>query len=116
MLLMLAKWSMTIARSRIRIISEKAMGYAGAVQVTTALDGKMRLHGKVVQVSERALELATALEAELLGQCDKLEATMQRPEFALFPIDERNEIERKHAEISGLLTQADFMKYQISRL
>jgi hypothetical protein len=25
-------------------------------------------------------------------------------------------IERKHAEISGLLTQADFMKYQLSRL
>jgi hypothetical protein len=67
-------------------------------------------------MSERALELATALEAELLGQCYKLEATMQRPEFASFPIDERNEIERKHAEISGLLTQADFIKYQISRL
>jgi hypothetical protein len=67
-------------------------------------------------MSERALELATSLEAELLGQCDKLEATMQRPEFASFPIDERNEIERKQAEISGLLTQADFMKYQISRL
>jgi hypothetical protein len=41
---------------------------------------------------------------------------MQRPEFASFPIDERNEIERKQAEISGLLTQADFMKYQLSRL
>jgi hypothetical protein len=41
---------------------------------------------------------------------------MQRPEFASFPIDERSQIERKHAEISGLLTQADFMKYQISRL
>lgn len=67
-------------------------------------------------MSERALELATALEAELLGQFDKLEATMQRPEFASFPIDERAQIERKHAEISGLLTQADFMKYQISRI
>jgi predicted nucleic acid-binding Zn-ribbon protein len=67
-------------------------------------------------MSERALELATALEAELLAQFDKLEATMQRPEFASFPVDERAEIERKHAEISGLLTQADFMKYQISRL
>jgi hypothetical protein len=67
-------------------------------------------------MSERALELATALEAELLAQCDKLEVTMQRPEFASFPIDERAQIERKHAEISGLLTQADFIKYQISRL
>jgi hypothetical protein len=67
-------------------------------------------------MNERALELATALEAELLGQFDKLEATMQRPEYPLFPIDERAEIERKHAEISGLLTQADFIKYQISRL
>jgi hypothetical protein len=67
-------------------------------------------------MSERALELATALEAELLAQCDKLEAMMQRPEFTSFPIDERSQIERKHAEISGLLTQADFMKYQISRL
>jgi hypothetical protein len=67
-------------------------------------------------MSERALELAIALEAELLAQCDKLEATMQRPEYPSFPIDERNEIERKHAEISGLLTQADFIKYQISRL
>ena len=67
-------------------------------------------------MSERALELATALEAELLAQCDKLEATMQRPEFASFPIDERVEIERKQSEINGLLTQADLMKYQISRL
>jgi hypothetical protein len=67
-------------------------------------------------MSERALELATALEAELLAQCDKLEATMQRPEFALFPVDERIEIDRKHSEICGLLTQADFIKYQISRL
>jgi hypothetical protein len=67
-------------------------------------------------MSERALELATSLEAELLAQCDKLAATMQRPEFASFPIDERNEIERKHSEICGLLTQADFIKYQISRL
>ncbi len=66
--------------------------------------------------AQDALELAIALEAELLGQFDKLEATMQRPEFASFPVDERAEIERKHAEISGLLTQADFMKYQISRL
>jgi hypothetical protein len=67
-------------------------------------------------MSERALELATALEAELLAQFDNLEATMQRPEFASFTIDERNEIERKHSEIGGLLTQADLMKYQISRL
>jgi hypothetical protein len=67
-------------------------------------------------MSERALELATALEAELLAQCYKLEATMQRPEYPSFPIDERKQIDRKHAEISGLLTQADFMKYQISRL
>jgi hypothetical protein len=67
-------------------------------------------------MSERALELATALEAELLAQYDKLEATMQRPEFASFPIEERSQIERKHSEISGLLTQADFMKYQLSRL
>jgi hypothetical protein len=67
-------------------------------------------------MSERALELATALEAELLAQYDKLEATMQRPEFASFPIDERIQIERRQAEIGGLLTQADFMKYQISRL
>jgi hypothetical protein len=67
-------------------------------------------------MTEKALELATSLEAELLAQFDKLQATMQRLEFASFPIDERAEIERKHAEISGLLTQADFMKYQISRL
>jgi len=67
-------------------------------------------------MDERALEIATALEAELLAQFDKLEATMQRPEFTSFPIDERAEIDRKHAEISGLLTQADFMKYQITRL
>ena len=67
-------------------------------------------------MSERALELATALEAELLAQFEKLEATMLRPEFASFPIDERSQIERKHSEIGGLLTQADLMKYQISRL
>lgn len=67
-------------------------------------------------MSERALELATALEAELLAQYDKLEATMQRPEFASFPVEERIQIDRKHSEISGLLTQADFIKYQISRL
>jgi hypothetical protein len=67
-------------------------------------------------MSERALELATALEAELLAQYDKLEATMQRPEYPSFPIDERSHIERKHSEIGGLLTQADLMKYQISRL
>jgi len=67
-------------------------------------------------MSERALELATALEAELLAQFDKLEATMQRPEYSSFPVDERAEIERKHSEISGLLTQANFIKYQISRL
>jgi len=67
-------------------------------------------------MSERALELATALESELLTQFDKLELTMQRPEFKTSPIDERLQIERKQAEIGGLLTQADFMKYQISRL
>lgn len=67
-------------------------------------------------MNERALELATSLEAELLAQCDKLEATMPRLEYPSFPIDERAEIERKQAEISGLLTQADFMKYQLSRL
>jgi hypothetical protein len=67
-------------------------------------------------MNERALELATALEADLLAQFEKLDATMQRPEFASFPIDERVEIDRKHAEISGMLTQADFLKYQISRL
>jgi N-acetylmuramoyl-L-alanine amidase len=67
-------------------------------------------------MSERALELATALEAELLAQYDKLETIMLRSEYRSFPIDERNEIERKHAEISGLLTQADFIKCQISRL
>ena len=67
-------------------------------------------------MSERAIELATALEAELLAQFEKLEATMQRPEYPSFPVDERTEIERKHAEISGLLTQADFLKYQLSRL
>jgi hypothetical protein len=67
-------------------------------------------------MSERALELATALEAELLAQFDKLEATMQRLEYSSFPIEERLQIERRHSEISGLLTQADFMKYQISRL
>ena len=67
-------------------------------------------------MSEKALELATALEAELLAQYDKLEATMQRPEFASFPIDERIQIDRKHSEISGLYLQMDFIKYQISRL
>jgi hypothetical protein len=67
-------------------------------------------------MSERALELATALEAELLAQFDKLEAIMLRSEYRSFPIDERSQIERKHSEISGLLTQADFMKYQLSRL
>jgi hypothetical protein len=67
-------------------------------------------------MSERALELATALESELLAQCDKLESTMQRLEFASFPIDERSQIERKQAAISGLLESADFLKYQISRL
>jgi hypothetical protein len=67
-------------------------------------------------MNERALELATALEAELLVQCEKLEATMQRPEYPLFPIDERNEIERKHSEICGLYLQMDFIKHQISRL
>jgi hypothetical protein len=67
-------------------------------------------------MSERALELATALEAELLAQFDKLEATMLRSEYRSFPVDERAQIERRHAEISGLMTQADFIKYQISRL
>jgi hypothetical protein len=67
-------------------------------------------------VSERAQELATSLESELLAQFDKLESTMQRPEFASFPIDERLQIERQHAAISGLLESADFLKYQISRL
>ena len=67
-------------------------------------------------MSERALELATALESELLAQFEKLESTMQRPEFASFPIDERFQIERQHAAISGLLESADFLKYQISRL
>jgi hypothetical protein len=67
-------------------------------------------------MSEKALELATALESELLAQFDKLESTMQRPEFASFPIDERLQIERQHAAISGLLESADFLKYQLSRL
>jgi hypothetical protein len=67
-------------------------------------------------MSERALELATALESELLAQFDKLESTMQRLEFASFPIDERLQIERKQAAIHGLLESADFLKYQISRL
>jgi hypothetical protein len=67
-------------------------------------------------MSERALELATALESELLAQFEKLESTMQRPEYKLFPIDERLQIERKQAAISGLMESADFMKYQISRL
>jgi hypothetical protein len=67
-------------------------------------------------MSERALELATALESELLAQFDKLESTMQRLEFASFPIDERLQIERKQAAISGLMESADFLKYQLSRL
>ena len=67
-------------------------------------------------MSERALELATALELELLAQFEKLENTMQRLEFASFPIDERLQIERQHAAISGLLESADFLKYQLSRL
>jgi hypothetical protein len=67
-------------------------------------------------MSERALELATALESELLAQFDKLESTMQRPEYKSFPIDERLQIERQHAAIGGLLENADFLKYQISRL
>jgi hypothetical protein len=67
-------------------------------------------------MNERALELATALEAELLAQYDKLEATMQRPEFASFPIDERRQIERKHWQISELMTRGNFIKYEISRL
>jgi len=67
-------------------------------------------------MSEKALELATALESELLAQFDKLESTMQRPEFKSFPIDERLQIERKQSAISGLLESADFLKYQISRL
>ena len=67
-------------------------------------------------MSERALELAIALEAELLAQYDKLEAVMLRSEYRRFPIDKRSQIERKHAEISGLMTQANFIKYQLSRL
>jgi N-acetylmuramoyl-L-alanine amidase len=67
-------------------------------------------------MNERALELATALEAELLAQYDKVETIMMRSEYRSFPVDERLQIERRHAEISGLLTQADFMKYQLSRL
>ena len=67
-------------------------------------------------MSDRALELAIALEAELLAQCDKLEATMQRPEYSNFPVDERSNIQRKQAEICGLYLQMDFMKYQISRI
>jgi hypothetical protein len=43
-----AKRSMTLARSRIMRTSKKAMVYAGAVQVTTAKAGKMRLRGKEV--------------------------------------------------------------------
>lgn len=67
-------------------------------------------------MSERALELAIALEAELLAQCDKLEAIMLRPEYSNFPVDERSNIQRKQAEISGLYLQMDFIKYQISRI
>jgi hypothetical protein len=67
-------------------------------------------------MSERALELAIALEAELLAQCDKLEAIMLRPEYSNFPVDERSNIQRKQAEICGLYLQMDFIKYQISRL
>jgi hypothetical protein len=71
---------------------------------------------KNTNMNTKALELATALESELLAQFDKLESTMQRPEFASFPIDERLQIERKQAAIHGLLESADFLKYQISRL
>lgn len=67
-------------------------------------------------MSERALELAIALEDELLAQYDKLEAVMLRPSYAIFSVDERRQIERKHAEISGLMTQANTIKYQLSRL
>jgi hypothetical protein len=67
-------------------------------------------------MSERALELATALEAELLAQFDKLEATMQRLEYPSFPIDERRQIERKHWQLSELLTRGHFITYEISRL
>jgi hypothetical protein len=66
-------------------------------------------------MSERALELAIALEAELLAQCDKLEAVMDRPEFESFPIEERLQIDRRHTEISGLMTQANYIKYQLSK-
>jgi hypothetical protein len=67
-------------------------------------------------MSERALELAIALEAELLAQFDKNEATMARSEYHSFPIGERHSIERKQAAISGLLLQAGFIKYQIARI
>ena len=67
-------------------------------------------------MSERALELAIALEAELLAQCDKLEAVMLLSEYSDFPVDERSNIQRKQAEICGLYLQMDFIKYQISRL
>ena len=67
-------------------------------------------------MSERALELAIALEAELLAQCDKLEAVMLRPEYSDFPVDERSNIQRKQAEICLLNLQMDYIKYQISRL
>ena len=58
----------------------------------------------------------TLTEADsLLGvaSTDLFATLVQRHNLA---INERNGIERKHAEISGLLTQADFMKYQLSRL
>ena len=67
-------------------------------------------------MSERALELAIALEAELLAQCDKLEAVMLRPEYSDFPVDERSNIQRKQSEICLLNLQMDYIKYQISRL
>ena len=67
-------------------------------------------------MSERALELAIALEAELLAQCDKLESVMLRPEYSDFPVDERSNIQRKQSEICLLNLQMDYIKYQISRL
>ena len=66
-------------------------------------------------MSERALELAIALEDELLAQCDKLETLIERPEYSDFPVNEIRQIERKHAEISGLMTQANCIKYQLSK-
>ena len=67
-------------------------------------------------MSERALELAIALEAELAAQYDKLAAVMLRPEYSNFPLDERSNIQRKQSEICELYLEMDVIKYQISRL